>query len=141
MTVTERMVYAEYGRALIIRPADGEDTTALFDQMCHEFDNTKIEQDSKGNVYIMAPTGGESSDQNSAITAQLYTWSMQDSRGRAFDSNGLFILPDGSKFSPDASWVSKEKLRTLSKADRRKFLRLVPEFVIELKSLPTTSLT
>jgi len=132
-------MYAEYGRSLIIRPADGEDTDLFFEEICEQFDNTKIEQDSQGNVYIMAPTGGESSDQNSSITAQLYIWSQQDGRGRAFDSNTLFIMPDGSKLSPDGSWVSKESLRTLSHANRRKFLRLVPEFVIELKS-PTDKL-
>ena len=132
--VTERMMYAEYGRSLIIRPADGEDTDLFFDEICEQFDNKKIEQDSEGNVYIMAPTGGESSDQNSEITLQLRLWAKQDGRGRALDSNALFILPDGSKRSPDGSWVSNEKIRALCKANRLKFLRLVPEFVIELKS-------
>jgi Uma2 family endonuclease len=127
-------MYAEYGRSLIIRPGDGEDTDLFFDEICEQFDNKKIEQDSEGNVYIMTPTGGESSDQNSEINLQLRLWAKQDGRGRAFDSHALFILPDGSKRSPDGSWVSKEKLRTLSQANRRKFLRLVPEFVIELKS-------
>jgi Uma2 family endonuclease len=133
------MLYAEYGRSLLIRPADGEDTDLFFDKICEQYDNKKIEQDFQGNVYVLAPGGGESSYQNAEITAQLRMWSNQDGRGRTFDASALFILPDGSKRSPDGSWVSKEKLRTLSQANRRKFLKLVPEFVIELKS-PTDKL-
>lgn len=135
MTVDiERTVYAAYGRSLIIRPSEEEDTDALFEQVCAEFDNSRIEQDAEGNVYIMPPTGIESSDQNSEITAQLRIWSKQNGHGRSFDSSVLFKLPDGSKLGPDASWVSNEKLASLSKEDRRKFAPLVPEFVIELKS-------
>jgi Uma2 family endonuclease len=132
--VTPRQVYAEYGRSLIIRPAEDEDPDAFFDQICADFENTKIEQDAEGSVYVMAPTGGESSYQNSELTMQLRLWAKRDGRGRAFDSSALFILPDRSRFSPDGAWVSNEKLAALSPAERRKFLRLVPEFVIELKS-------
>jgi Uma2 family endonuclease len=45
-----------------------------------------------------------------------------------------FILPDGAALSPDASWVSNEALAKLSAAQRREFLRLSPEFVIEVMS-------
>ena len=36
--------------------------------------------------------------------------------------------------SPDAAWVSKARLASLSKAERRQFLRVVPEFVVEVMS-------
>ena len=65
---------------------------------------------------------------------QLNRWAKDDGRGRVFESNCLYILPDNSKMAPDASWVSVEKLRQLSRHERRKFLRIVPDFVIELKS-------
>lgn len=82
----------------------------------------------------MAPVGGESSDQNSELTMQLRIWAKQDGRRRSFDSRVEFILPDGSKLSPDGSWVRQEKLAALTHEQRRKFLKLVPEFVVELKS-------
>ncbi len=140
MTVaTERQVYAEYGRALIIRPSVEEDANELFEKVCADFDeHTRIEQDVEGNIYIMPPTGLESADRNSELTMQLQAWAKKDGRGRCFDSNVLFKLPDGSKFGPDGSWVSNEKLTKLSKTERRGFARIVPEFVIELKS-PTDS--
>jgi len=134
MTVTERSLYAEYGRTLVIRAMDGENTDQLFDKICSEFENTRIEQDSQGNVLIMAPTGGESSHQNLSISTQLSLWAEHDGRGKAFDSGVLFVLPDKSRLGPDGSWVSVSKLEKLSDSDRRKYLRVVPEFVIELKS-------
>jgi len=36
--------------------------------------------------------------------------------------------------SPDASWVPKSRLKGFSREERRKFLPLCPDFVIELKS-------
>ncbi len=132
--VTPRFLFAEYGRTLVIRPSEGEDAEALFESICADFENTKVEQDSEGNVSIMAPTGGESSYQNSQLNMQLGLWAKQDGRGRAFDSNVLFILPDQSRLGPDGAWVASETLAVLPRATRRKFLPIVPEFVVELKS-------
>jgi len=119
---------------LIIQLAEDGDAEALFEEVCQQFDNKKIEQDAQGNVHVMAPTGGESSSQNSRLTTQLGIWADKDGRGRSFDSHATFILPDGSKRSPDASWVSYNRLKTLTREERRKFLKLVPEFVVEIKS-------
>jgi Uma2 family endonuclease len=43
-------------------------------------------------------------------------------------------LPDGSALSPDAAWVSNDALRKLSRQQRREFLALCPEFVVEVMS-------
>jgi Uma2 family endonuclease len=129
-----RSIYAEYGRTLTIRPLKGEDTDELFDRVCSEFENTRIEQDAQGSVFIKAPNGGESSHRNLQIGAPLAMWTHRDGSGRAFDSSALFLLPGGAKRGPDASWVSHDRLNTLSIGERRKFLRIVPEFVIELRS-------
>ena len=45
-----------------------------------------------------------------------------------------FILPDGSTLGPDAAWVSKARLGTLTRQELRKFPHLVPEFIIEVMS-------
>ena len=42
------------------------------------------------------------------------------------------MLPDGSGYSPDAAWVSNAQLATFIESQRRKFLRLAPEFVAEI---------
>ena len=82
----------------------------------------------------MPPPGGESSFRESNVARQLGNWAERDGRGQAFGPGLQFILPSGAYRSPDAEWVSKEKLTNLTKEQRRQFLRLVPEFVIEVMS-------
>jgi Uma2 family endonuclease len=132
--VTPRLLYADYDHTLIIQPAENKDPEILFERTCAEFENPKIEQDCEGNIRIIAPVGGESSNQNIELTTQLQIWTRQDGRGKAFDSSVEFVFPDGSKLGPDAAWVSKKRLSALPRLERRKFLKVVPEFVVELKS-------
>ena len=61
-------------------------------------------------------------------------WSRSDKTGIVFDSSTMFTLPNGAKRSPDVSWMPKEKWESLSLSERRKFSRVVPDFVIELRS-------
>ena len=44
------------------------------------------------------------------------------------------MLETGAAYSPDAAWISNAKLEQLTKAQRRKFPRLCPEFVVEVMS-------
>ena len=115
---------------VIIHPGDNVDTEDLFAAACREHPYGKIEQNASGDIVVMAPTGGESAYQNIEIARQLQDWAKRDGRGRAFDSNALFILPDKSKRSPDASWVHVDKLRKLPKHARREFLPLVPDYTL-----------
>jgi Uma2 family endonuclease len=68
------------------------------------------------------------------VGAQLLNWADEDGRGQTFDSSAQFLLPDGSALSPDAAWVSNRSLRGLTREERQKFLRLTPEFVLEVRS-------
>src|SRR5579884_1369836 len=127
-------LFAEYGRTLILMPSDADDPEMLFERVCAEFENVKIEQDEEGNIYIMAPAGAESSDRNTELTMQLRLWAKQDGRGRAFGPDVEFIFPNHSKRGPDAAWIRNEKLIALSRNERRKFAHVIPDFVVELKS-------
>lgn len=55
-------------------------------------------------------------------------------RGRVFESSAGFRLADGSILSPDAAYVSAERLSGLAKGDLKGFPRVCPDFVIELLS-------
>ena len=61
-------------------------------------------------------------------------WAYQDGRGKTFDATGGFTLPDGSMRMPDAAWVSWQRWNALPREQQKKFGRVVPEFVIELRS-------
>lgn len=107
---------------------------------CRANPELRIERTSEGEVEVMMPTGGETSDRNSEINMQLRIWAKQNSTGVTFESNGGFVLPNGAMRTPDASWVSRERLAKLSPEQKRKLLTLCPDFAIELLS-PSDSLS
>jgi Uma2 family endonuclease len=99
-----------------------------------ELEPLRVERDANGELIVMSPTGLEGSGQNSEIIADLIIWARQDARGKVFDSNGGFTLPDGSMRAPDAAWLSWQRWNALPRSEQKKFGRVVPEFVIELRS-------
>jgi Uma2 family endonuclease len=82
----------------------------------------------------MPPTGWETGDQNSEINYQVRHWAKRDRNGVATDSSTGFKLPSGADRSPDAAWVRRERLAQLTAEQKRKFLPLCPDFLIELRS-------
>jgi len=93
-----------------------------------------IERTAEGEIVVAPPAGGESDYRNIKVASQLDRWAEADGTGTAFGSSVQYFLPDGSGLSPDASWVSNETLSRLTKQQRKKFLRLTPEFVVEVLS-------
>jgi Uma2 family endonuclease len=114
-------------------PAEALDDDAYF-AFCAENENLRIERSPQGEIIIVPPCGMESSFRNGEVFAQLRTWAMRTLTGKAFDSDCEFLLPSGAGYAPDASWVSNAKLATIPKSHRRKFPRVVPEFVVEVMS-------
>ncbi|MDY6900911.1 MAG: Uma2 family endonuclease [Cyanobacteriota bacterium] len=114
-------------------------TDEQFWQLCQKNQEWKFERTASGELLIMSPTGGETGNRNIEIAYQLQGWSRKNNLGKAFDSSTGFKLPNGADRSPDASWIRIEKWESLTKEQRRKFLPLCPDFVIELRS-PTDSL-
>jgi Uma2 family endonuclease len=99
-----------------------------------EIEPLRVERDANGELIVMSPTGLEGSGQNSEVNADLTLWARRDGRGKVFDSNGGFTLPDGSMRIPDAAWLSWQRWNALPLSEQKKFGRVVPEFVIELRS-------
>jgi Uma2 family endonuclease len=97
-------------------------------------DNLRAEREPNGDIIVMPPAGGESSNRNVFILIQLGAWAIADGRGEAFDSNTNFILPSGAARGPDAAWISNARLATLTSRQKRRFIPLCPDFVVELKS-------
>ncbi|MGA7954974.1 MAG: Uma2 family endonuclease [Gloeobacterales cyanobacterium] len=104
-----------------------------FRELCRENRDIRLELTAKGELIVMPPTGWESGNRNANLTAELIFWNRQDKLGKVFDSSTGFILPSGAIRSPDAAWVSTERLTALN-PDPESFLPLAPDFVIELRS-------
>lgn len=131
----EAPVYFEYPSPLVLRLRPAIDLTA--DQLLEISSlngDLRLEMTAEGDLMVMPPAGGETSGSNAGLTAQVWTWARSDGTGRVFDSSGGFVLPDGAILSPDASWVRRERLDALTAEQRKKFLPLCPDFVIELRS-------
>jgi Uma2 family endonuclease len=110
-----------------------------FFAFCQQNPDLRIEQTAEGDWIIMPPPGGETGNRNAGLTAQLYAWSSTDGTGVSFDSSTGFVLFMGAKRAPDASWVLRARLAGLTPEQRRQFLPLCPDFVVELRS-PSDSL-
>ena len=105
-----------------------------FDELVAANPDLRIEIQGDGTITVLPPAGGESDYQSSDVITQLGTWARADRRGKAFGATLGCNLPDGSTLSPDAAWISNEMLNALPKAVRRKYLPLVPPFIVEVRS-------
>ena len=101
--------------------------------------DARLETNSIGRLIIMPPTGGETGNRNSDLLIQIGIWNKQNKLGKVFDSSTGFKLPNNAVRSPDVSWISLFKWNALSATQRKKYLPLAPDFVLELMS-PTDSL-
>lgn len=108
-------------------------TDEQFFQLCVNNRDLRLEQTAQGELIIMPPTGWKSGNQNSRLTQRLGNWADADGTGLAFDSSTGYILPNGAKRSPDASWVSRQRLEALN-PDPTRFLPMAPDFAVELRS-------
>ena len=116
-----------------LRPVVHMTDDEFFD-FCRVNRDWRIERNAEGDVLIMPPAGGESGSRNAELITQLRVWAKRDSSGVAFDSSTGFRLPDTATRGPDAAWVRKTRLRTLAPEQKRKFLPLCPDFVVEQRS-------
>ena len=114
-------------------------TDEQFFQLCQVNENLRFERTATGELIIMPPAGGETSNRNGKLTQQLFNWADADGTGVAFDSSGGFKLPNGADRSPDAAWLKLEHWDTLTSEQKVRFIPMSPDFVIELLS-PSDSL-
>lgn len=129
-------------------------TDDIFDTICRANPDLNFEQTAAGELVVVPPTGGTSGRKNRNLTGQFSNWveaafcggsippqtCLQNlDLGEGFDSSTLFVLPNGAKRSPDASWVRRECWEALTQKQQDGYVPLCPDFVVELRS-PSYSL-
>ncbi|MDJ1183257.1 Uma2 family endonuclease [Roseofilum casamattae] len=124
---------------ILNNPETASITEEQFYQICAANRELRLERTARGDLIIMAPTGGGTGNRNLKIAQQLANWTDADGTGIGFDSSTCFKLPQGPDYSPDASWIPLAKWDALTAEEKEKFLPLCPDFVIELRS-PTGGL-
>jgi Uma2 family endonuclease len=105
-----------------------------FEQICKQNPDLKFERTAKGELVVVALTGGETGRRNIKLSARLENWRDQANLGVAFDSSTGFRLPNNAIRSPDAAWVKMERWQSLTSEQRQKYVPLCPDFVVELRS-------
>jgi Uma2 family endonuclease len=112
-------------------------TPEQFDILCAKNPDLRLELTPKGELIVMAPTGGESGKRNSKLNLLIGIWNEQTELGEVFDSSTGYDLTafDGGKLAPDVSWIEKSRLEGVNIVG---FIPVVPDFVIELRSATDT---
>ena len=113
-------------------------TDEQFFQLCQSNQDLRFERTAQGELIIMPPTGWKIGSQNAKLTARLGNWTDADGTGIAFDSSTGYKLPNGANRSPDASWISRERLEALN-PDPARFMPMAPDFAVELRSVTDSS--
>ena len=108
-------------------------------ELCLANRELRIERTAEGDLIIMPPVGGETGWRNAELTVALGTWAHQDGRVLCLTPRRASILANGAMRSPDAAWVRRSRLEKLTPEQKRKFMPLCPDFVVEIRS-PTDSL-
>ena len=116
-------------------------TDQQFAEFCADHPDLFFEMTADGEILVMPPIFSLTSIRNGEITGQLKRWTSEDRRGVMGESSGGFVLPNGARRSPDASWIAKDEIRKLDAASLQGYWHLCPALVIELRSkserLPT----
>jgi Uma2 family endonuclease len=108
-------------------------TSAQFARLCIDNPDLRLELSPNRELIVMAPVGGESSAKNADLTIDVGIWNRQTNLGRVFDSSGGYDFEalGGGQPSPDVSWIEKSRLEGVNIV---RFIPIVPDFVIELRS-------
>ncbi len=109
-------------------------TPEQFEQLANYEQEVRLELTASGELIIMSPTGGTAGRKNFRLIQQLANWIDRDKTGIGFDSSTVFILPNGARKSPDASWIKLDRWNQLTQKQQDGFPPIAPDFVMELVS-------
>ncbi len=87
-----------------------------------------------GRVVMEPPAGFPHGQVGSNVQLLLAGFAKSHRLGRVFDSSQGFELPSGDTVEPDHSFVSNERWRAAPPPEPGKFLRVVPDLIVEVLS-------
>ncbi len=106
-----------------------------FNELTALYPELQMEREKNGKINIMSPVKGGSGIRENKLNYRLRHWHMQAGKGESFSPSTGFNLPDGSTKSPDAAWLSADKMETLTADEiENQYIPTVPDFIVELRS-------
>jgi Uma2 family endonuclease len=113
-------------------------TAEEFYAYCAAYNHTgiRMERNPDGSIVIEPPVNYDSSFFETEVIGILRAWNLEQSQveGMVTGSTAGFVLNNGAIRSPDASWISMQRLNEVAKKDLKKFLPKCPEFIVEVRS-------
>jgi Uma2 family endonuclease len=119
---------------LNLEPITKLDDEAQFIRLSKANPHLRLERDARGALVVMAPSGGEGSRREVGPLTALDGWNERTGLGVVFGPSAMFKLPTGPWRCPDAAWIPRARWEALTPEERRGFLPLGPDFVIEVRS-------
>ena len=124
---------AEFGKSL-----DDPDLDQWFEGFsARNSDMAEYEISNTGHLLIKEPTGSPGSVYEVGLAGDLLVWADRNG-GIIFGSTSCFVMPDGSRFCPDAAWLREERRHEIMLPENLPFPHIVPDFVAEIKSPSNT---
>lgn len=105
-----------------------------FTQLHSRFPELLMEREADGKVTIMSPVKKGSGRRESFVNTLVGYWAIQQECGETYSPSTGIELPTGAVKSPDCAWVSDERLATLDADSDEQYLKVVPDFVAEVRS-------
>ncbi len=105
-----------------------------FAQLAEHFPNVQMEREKNGKVTLMSPVKKGSGGRENIVNGFVTMWAVNTKKGEAFSPSTGILLPDGAVKSPDCAWVSDERLAKLDEEADEDFLKVVPDFIVEIRS-------
>src|SRR6266853_1361030 len=84
-------------------------TDEQFVELCLDNRELHLELTARKELVIMTLPGGKTGQRNDDICYRLKDWAKKNGTGFTFAPLTLFLLPNGAKRAPDASWVRRER--------------------------------
>ncbi|MEM8524028.1 MAG: Uma2 family endonuclease [Bacteroidota bacterium] len=121
----------KYGPILLEQPLSIKEFTNLYTQ----FPELLMEREKNGKVSIMSPVKRGSGRRESVISGYIFMWLNEYEQGEMFSPSTGIELPTGAIKSPDGVWVSDERLEAVSQDEENDYLKAVPDFIAEVRSV------
>lgn len=113
---------------------EGPLSVAEFISLYLKFPELQIEREKNGKVTIMTPVKRGSGKRESILNGYIWKWAAEQGNGEVYSPSTGIQLPSGAIKSPDCAWVSEHRLAQLAENEEETFLKVVPDFVAEIRS-------
>lgn len=109
-------------------------TDEEFAEFCRQNPDLRTELTADKHIIVMPPTNSETGRQNAELSFEVAIWNRKHKLGFVFDSSTGFKIDSNATYSPDVSWIRRDRWEALSLEDRQKFAPITPDFVVEIRS-------